>query len=330
MGHILIAGGAGFIGSNLVDHFLRTTSDKVTVYDNYSTGSPSNLQNHVENPRLSIVNCDINTLKIANTMDFDVIYHLASRASPIDFVKYSVEILRTNSMGTQNLLDLALRSGAKFVLASTSEVYGEAIIHPQPETYYGNVNSLGERAPYNEGKRYAEAITMAYHRKFGLRTTIFRIFNTYGPNMRANDGRVIPNFVNQALAGALLTIKGTGDQTRSFCFVNDLVRGLADIITKSNVSGDVFNIGNDYEISIIDLAMIVCDILNRQLDVKYLPAMKDEPKRRRPDLSKIKSRLGWKSSTNLKEGLIKTINYFSADKISTGFIDREVMRVAGK
>jgi nucleoside-diphosphate-sugar epimerase len=311
VGRILIAGGGGFIGSNLVDFLLKTTKYEITVIDNYSSGRIDNLRHLLNNPRLTIIDEDIRAIEPKEFESINYIFHLASRASPIDFVHYPIEILSTNSIGTQNLLDIAKNCDAKFILASTSEIYGDPNVHPQPETYLGNVNSIGERSPYNEGKRYAEAITTAYHRKYDLDTTIFRIFNTYGPNMRSNDGRVIPNFINQALDGIPFTIKGDGSQTRSFCFVSDLVHGLVKTSFDVRSSGEVLNIGNDHEISILDLAAKISEITNVNPEFEYLPTMKDEPKIRRPELSKIKNAFDWKPVITLDEGLKTTIRYFS-------------------
>lgn len=236
--------------------------------------------------------------------------HFASPASPVDYYRYPLETLKAGSYGTFNTLNIARKNDARYILASTSEVYGDPEVHPQKESYWGNVNPIGPRAVYDEAKRFAEATTAAYHREFGLDTRIIRIFNTYGPRMKPDDGRVIPNFITQALKGEKITVYGDGTQTRSFCYIDDLVEGIYRLSIKDNLDGEVVNLGNPEEYRIIDLAKLIIDLVGKDLEITYKKLPKDDPKRRRPDITKAKKLIGWEPKTPLKIGLKKTIKYF--------------------
>jgi dTDP-glucose 4,6-dehydratase len=303
---ILITGGAGFIGSHLADRLILQ-NNKVIVVDNLVTGSLDNLKALIKNPNFKFIHQNVSQyLNIED--DLDWVMHFASPASPIDFEKLAIPILKVGSLGTHNALGLALEKGAKFFLASTSEVYGDPDVHPQPETYNGNVNPIGPRGVYDESKRFAEAITMAYHRKHKIDTRIIRIFNTYGPRMRADDGRVVCNFLTQALDDQPLTIYGDGTQTRSFQFVDDLVEGINRLMgVEYNLP---VNLGNPYEFSMQELAQKVIDLTGSKSQIRYLPLPQDDPRRRRPDISRAKALLDWEPRINLDEGLKKSLDYF--------------------
>ena len=304
---VLITGGAGFLGSHLVDRFL-SEGHEVIVLDNLITGSLNNIADYFGNERFQFIKHDVtNYIHVPGPLD--VVMHFASPASPIDFDRIPIQILKVNSLGTHNALGLAMNKGARFFLASTSEVYGDPLVHPQPETYWGNVNPIGIRGVYDESKRFAESITMAYHRAHGLETRIVRIFNTYGPRMRLNDGRVIPNFISQALRGEPLTIYGTGQQTRSFTFVEDEIEGFHRLL----MSDEIFpvNIGNTVETTMLELAEVVNELTGNQAGVTFLPLPhKDDPKKRKPDITRARTILGWEPKTSLKEGLLRTIAWF--------------------
>jgi dTDP-glucose 4,6-dehydratase len=303
---ILITGGAGFIGSHLADRLIAQ-GNKVIVVDNLVTGSLDNLKALIKNPNFKFIHQNVSQyLNIED--DLDWVMHFASPASPIDFEKLAIPILKVGSLGTHNALGLALEKGAKFFLASTSEVYGDPDVHPQPETYNGNVNPIGPRGVYDESKRFAEAITMAYHRKHKIDTRIIRIFNTYGPRMRADDGRVVCNFLTQALNDQPLTIYGDGTQTRSFQFVDDLVEGIVRLMgVEYNLP---VNLGNPYEFTMQELAQKVIDLTGSKSQIMYLPLPQDDPRRRRPDISRAKALLDWEPRINLDEGLQKSLEYF--------------------
>ena len=303
---ILITGGAGFIGSHLAD-ILIAQGNKVIVVDNLVTGSLDNLKALIKNPNFKFIHQNVSQyLNIED--DLDWVMHFASPASPIDFEKLAIPILKVGSLGTHNALGLALEKGAKFFLASTSEVYGDPDVHPQPETYNGNVNPIGPRGVYDESKRFAEAITMAYHRKHKIDTRIIRIFNTYGPRMRADDGRVVCNFLTQALNDQPLTIYGDGTQTRSFQFVDDLVEGINRLMgVEYNLP---VNLGNPYEFTMQELAQKVINLTGSKSQIRYLPLPQDDPRRRRPDISRAKALLDWEPRINLDEGLKKSLDYF--------------------
>ena len=304
---ILITGGAGFLGSHLTDRFLAE-GHEVIVLDNLITGNLANVARHFGNEHFQFIKHDVtNYIHVPGPLD--VVMHFASPASPIDFDRIPIQILKVNSLGTHNALGLAMNKGARFFLASTSEVYGDPEVHPQPETYWGHVNPIGIRGVYDESKRFSEAITMAYHRFHQLDTRIVRIFNTYGPRMRLNDGRVIPNFVSPALRGEPLTIYGDGTQTRSFTFVKDEVEGFYRLL----MSDEVFpvNIGNTTESTMLELAEMVNRLTGNQAGITFQPLPhKDDPKKRQPDITRAREILGWEPKTSLEEGLIQTIDWF--------------------
>lgn len=315
MAKILITGGAGFIGSNLVALLLEQKNNEVYIIDNFLTSSPSNINKFNKNLQFHLITGDIQNADIFKSLEkiqYDYIFHLASAASPIQYGKYAIDTLMTNSLGTKNVLDFMLTSGSKRLLyASTSEVYGDPLIHPQPETYWGNVNSVGERSCYDEAKRFGEALCMTYIRKKNIDIRIVRIFNTYGPHMEKDDGRVISNFINQALTNDDITVYGNGKQTRSFCYVSDLVEGLYQFIKISNVKGEIMNLGNDEEKTINEIADLIKKLTQSKSKIIYKPLPKDDPQKRKPDLSKAKKLLNWHPKVQLKEGIINTINYFA-------------------
>ncbi len=304
---ILITGGAGFLGSHLTDRFL-SEGHEVIVLDNLITGNLENIAHHFGDEHFQFIKHDVtNYIHVPGPLD--VVMHFASPASPIDFDRIPIQILKVNSLGTHNALGLAMNKGARFFLASTSEVYGDPLVHPQPETYWGNVNPIGIRGVYDESKRFAESITMAYHRFHGLETRIVRIFNTYGPRMRLNDGRVIPNFVSQALRGEPLTIYGDGKQTRSFTFVQDEVEGFYRLL----MSDEAYpvNIGNTTETTMIELAELINRLTGNGAGVVFQPLPhQDDPKKRKPDITRARSILGWEPTTALEAGLLQTIAWF--------------------
>lgn len=310
--NILIAGGAGFIGSNLVKFHLNK-NDAVTVIDNYVTGDKKNLQEVVNNPKFNLVDADITQFNFSKLDKFDIIYDLASPASPKDFDSLSVEILKSNSIGLINVLDFFIKSGSStLVFSSTSEVYGDPLEHPQKETYFGNVNPIGLRSCYDEGKRFAESLMMAYFRRFKRDIRIARIFNTYGPNMRKDDGRVVSNFVNQAINNLPLTVYGKGLQTRSLCYVSDMVEGLFLLATTPNLAGEIVNIGNPNEKTIIQIADIIKKLANSNSKIVYKKIGQDDPKKRCPDIVKANKLLNWQPKVDLESGLINTIKYFKS------------------
>lgn len=303
---VLVAGGAGFVGSHLCDHFIAQ-GHSVTAVDSGITGRAKNVAHLAENSRFTLLEHDV-TEPIA--WQGDAIFHLASPASPEGYLQYPIATLRVNSVGTENLLTLARESGAKFLFASTSEVYGDPLVHPQPETYWGNVNPVGPRACYDEGKRFGEALTIEYVRQYDLDARIIRIFNTYGPRNDPQDGRVVPNFISQALAGKPITIYGDGTQTRSFCFVGDLVRGIAAAMFTAHTQGEVFNLGNPDERTIREFADIIVRLTGTNVPIAHKPLPADDPRKRRPDIAKAQARLGWSPQVSLEEGLLATIAYF--------------------
>jgi dTDP-glucose 4,6-dehydratase len=303
---ILITGGAGFIGSHLCDRLLAE-GHEVVVIDNFITGSEDNIAHLAGNRKFTFIYHDV-TNYIYVPGPLDAVMHLASPASPVDFDRVPIQILKVGSLGTHNALGLALSKGARFLLASTSEVYGDPLVHPQPETYWGNVNPLGVRGVYDEAKRFGEAITMAYHRVHGLETRIIRIFNTYGPRMRLDDGRVVPNFVGQALRGQPLTVYGDGSQTRSFCFVSDLVEGMYRLLVSAEM-GPV-NVGNPNELTIKAFAETIDRLVGKHAGIVYKPLPTDDPRIRQPDISRARATLGWEPKVGLEDGLTRTIEYF--------------------
>jgi UDP-glucuronate decarboxylase len=306
MARIVVTGGAGFIGSHLVDRLLEK-GHEVVVVDNLFTGSKENFLEHRDNPKFEFIRHDIiNPLNI----ETDEIYHLACPASPIHYQMNPVKTVKTNVLGTMNMLGVAKRVKAKILLASTSEVYGDPKEHPQKESYWGHVNPIGPRSCYDEGKRIAETLTVNYHEQSGVDTKIIRIFNTYGPRMLFNDGRVVSNFIVQALKGEDITIYGDGSQTRSFCYVDDLVSGIIATMNKGNFTGPV-NLGNPNEMSIGDLAQLVIEMTGSKSKLVKKPLPKDDPTRRRPDISLAQKELGWSPNIDIKRGLEKTISDFS-------------------
>jgi UDP-glucuronate decarboxylase len=306
MARILITGGAGFIGSHLVDYLLRDNHE-ILCLDNYFTGSKANLLHLRDHPRLEMIRHDVvNSIML----EVDQIYHLACPASPVHYQYNPVKTIKTNVMGTLNMLGLAKRVKARILLASTSEIYGDPQVHPQPEGYWGNVNPIGVRSCYDEGKRVAETLMMDYHRQNGVDTRIARIFNTFGPRMALNDGRVISNFIVQALTGRDITIYGAGQQTRSFCYVSDLVDGLVRLMNKDGVS-DPVNLGNPGEYTILELAQKVLSLINPPATIIHRDLPPDDPGRRRPDITRARELLDWQPSVPLEAGLKETIPYFA-------------------
>lgn len=314
----LVAGGAGFLGSHLCDR-LVSDGHSVLCIDNLITGKKENIDHLLHNPRFNYWQHDI-TVNFNHEQEkflkqVNAIYHLASPASPNaqslkSYMNFPLETLLANSLGTYHLLELARKNRAKFLYASSSEVYGEPKEHPQKESYFGNVNPDGPRSCYDEGKRFGEAMTFSYFRRFKINARVVRIFNTYGPRMDKNDGRVVSNFLLAALTNQPLTIYGKGTQTRSFCYVDDLINGLVLVMEKPQVKGEVFNLGNDEEYSIKQLAEIVLKLTGAKTDVAFTSLPKDDPTKRKPDLTKAKKILGYRPQINLQEGLVKTINYF--------------------
>jgi dTDP-glucose 4,6-dehydratase len=305
----LISGAAGFIGSHLCDRLIQE-GHHVVGLDNLITGSLVNLAQIDRNPKFNFIECDVTT-SLKDTVSgqtFDSVWHLASLASPKGYLAHPIETLEVGSAGTRNMLEIARRDSARFLLTSTSECYGDPLEHPQKETYWGNVNPVGMRSCYDESKRFAEAVTMAYHRSFGLRTNIARIFNTYGPRMALDDGRVVPAFLDQTLRGKPLTIYGDGSQTRSFCYVDDLVDGLIRL----SVSEERYpvNLGNPSELTILEFAERISLFMDSKCRMIFEPLPEDDPRKRRPDISKAKRVLGWEPKVPLEEGLRKTVEYF--------------------
>ena len=312
---VLVSGGAGFIASHLCERLIEE-GHSVMALDNLLTGREANLASLRGKPDFEFVRQDVAEAFQVNG-PFDQLLHLASPASPFDYLKYPVETMQAGSAGTKNMLDLARASGAAFLLASTSECYGDPEEHPQKETYWGRVNPIGPRAVYDEAKRFAEAMTMAYNREYGVRTRIARIFNTYGPRMKLNDGRVVPAFVGQALAGEPMTVFGDGSQTRSFCYVSDLVDGLRRLMDSGEK--DPINLGNPQEITILEFARRIQDLTGSRVPIEYRPLPEDDPQQRQPDITRARERLGWEPRVSLEDGLRRTIEYFR----SSGTIPRE-------
>ena len=301
----LVTGGAGFIGSHLCKYLLKKNY-KVICIDNLITGSLKNLEG-IKTGDFLFVNHDV-TEHIDIKDNINIVFHLSSPASPIDYLQLPIQTLKVGALGTHNILGVAKSKRATILLASTSEVYGDPLIHPQTEEYWGNVNPIGPRGVYDEAKRFAEAITMAYHRQQGLDTRIARIFNTYGPNMRMRDGRVIPNFITQCLKGEDMTTYGDGRQTRSFCYIDDMVDGLFKLISAEYHLP--MNLGNPNEITILELASRIKKLTGSNSNIIFNPLPEDDPKVRMPDISKAKKILTWEPKVNLEEGLVKTIGWF--------------------
>jgi dTDP-glucose 4,6-dehydratase len=302
----VVTGGAGFLGSHLTD-LLLANGHEVVILDNLITGSADNIGHLAGNSKLRFIHQDVSDyLFVDGSVDF--VFHFASPASPVDFARFPIPVLKVGALGTHKALGLAKAKGAKFMLASTSEVYGDPLVHPQPETYWGNVNPIGPRGVYDEAKRYGEAMTMAYHNYHGVDTRIVRFFNTYGPRMRLDDGRVVPNFVRQALTGDDITIYGDGSQTRSFGFYEDILDGVYRLAMSDY--HEPVNIGTREERTMLEFADEVIRATGSKSRIVYHPALTDDPKRRLPDLTRAKAVLGWEPTTSLGEGLAKTIPYF--------------------
>jgi dTDP-glucose 4,6-dehydratase len=306
MARVLITGGAGFIGSHLCERFLAD-GEEVICMDSLLTGSADNIAHLFADRRFTFIQQDVTTY-IYVKGPLDAILHFASPASPVDYLELPIQTLKVGSLGTHKALGLAKEKNARFLLASTSEVYGDPLVHPQKEDYWGNVNPIGPRGVYDEAKRFAEAITMAYHRTHGVQTRIVRIFNTHGPRMRLNDGRVVPNFISQALRGEPLTVYGDGSQTRSFCYVSDLVEGIARLL-RSEHSGPV-NCGNPMEVTILQFAEKIRALTGSRSEIVFRPLPEDDPKVRQPDIGLARRLLGWEPKVPLEDGLRKTIDYF--------------------
>jgi len=314
MARVVLTGGAGFLGSHLTDALIDR-GDEVVVVDNLLTGSRRNVEHLADNPRFTLLEQDV-TEGIAVDGPVDIVMHFASPASPNaasakSYLANWSTSLKAGSFGTHHALDLAHEHGARFMVASTSEVYGDPHIHPQPETYWGNVNPIGIRSVYDEAKRYAEAVTSAYHREMGTDTCILRIFNTYGTRMAVDDGRVVSNFICEALLGKPITIYGDGSQSRSFCYVEDEVRGIIALLD-SGLPGPV-NIGNDREFTILELAHLVLEVTGSSSELVFEPLPQDDPTQRKPDLTTARTELGWEPSITLREGLERSVPYFRAE-----------------
>ena len=303
--NVLITGGAGFVGSHLVERFVSKNYN-VTVIDNLLTGSKKNLEPFLENENFTFIDFDVqNHIEISQDLDF--VLHLASAASPKAYTKHPINTLKAGSIGTINTLGLAKAKSSKYLLTSTSEIYGDPQISPQPETYWGNVNPNGVRSMYDEAKRFAEAAVASYNRIYNLDTRTVRLFNTYGPKMKINDGRVVTNFISQAIKGEDITIYGNGNQTRSFCFIDDTVLGI--IKAMESDSSEVFNIGNPNEITILQLAEKVISLTNSKSAIKFVQLPEDDPTQRKPDITKANKKLNWFPEVSLEDGLLKTIEW---------------------
>jgi dTDP-glucose 4,6-dehydratase len=306
MARYLVTGGAGFIGSHLCESFLGQ-GHEVLCMDNYSTGAKHNIGAFLKNPRFRFIDHNVSRyIEVPEPLDY--ILHFASPASPVDYLELPIPTLKVGALGTHNTLGLAKAKGAVYLLASTSEVYGDPLVRPQNEEYWGNVNPIGPRGVYDEAKRFAEAMTMAYHRYHGLDTRIVRIFNTYGPRMRMHDGRVVPNFIMQALQGEPLSVYGQGQQTRSFQYVDDLVDGINKLLATEHHLP--VNIGNPYEMTVLEFAERIIKLTGSKSEIEYKPLPEDDPQVRQPDIAKAKRILKWEPKVTLEEGLAKTIEYF--------------------
>ena len=306
MSRIVVTGGSGFLGSHLCERLLADGCEVVAL-DNFLTGTPANVAHLLEHERFRLVKCDV-TEYLHVPGQVDQVLHFASPASPVDYLKLPIETLKVGSIGTLHALGLAKEKGARLLLASTSETYGDPQVHPQPETYWGHVNPVGPRGVYDEAKRYAEALTTAYRTFHGVDTTIVRIFNTFGPRMRPADGRAIPTFIRQALAGEPLTVAGDGTQTRSVCFVSDLVDGVVRLL-RSEHPGPV-NIGNPHEMTVLELAELVLDVTGSQSAIEFVARPQDDPMVRRPDITLARTVLGWEPQVAVRDGMVATVDWF--------------------
>ena len=302
----LVTGGSGFLGSHLCDRLVKEGHEVICI-DNLCTGSVNNIAHLMGNPRFRFIKHDV-TDYIFVKEPLDNVVHFASPASPVDYLEMPIQTLKVGSLGTHKALGLAKEKKARFLLASTSEVYGDPLVHPQPEDYCGNVSPIGPRGVYDEAKRFAEAITMAYHRYHGVKTRIVRIFNTYGPRMRMHDGRVVPAFICQALKGEPLTVFGAGQQTRSFCYVSDLISGIYRLLMSDET--DPVNIGNPAEMTVLEFAKTVIRMIGSASTIIYKPLPQDDPQVRQPDIGRARRLLGWEPEVPLEEGLSRTIAYF--------------------
>lgn len=309
---VVVTGGAGFIGSHLCDRLIKD-GFKVICVDNFITGTLENIRHLFKDDDFRFIEYNVTRyIDIGEKVDY--VLHFASPASPEDYLKFPIQTLKVGSLGTHNALGLALKKKAKFMLASTSEIYGDPLVHPQPETYWGNVNPVGVRGCYDESKRFSEALTMAYHRVHKMNISIVRIFNTYGPRMRIDDGRAIPNFISQALNNKPLTVYGKGGQTRSFCYIDDLVEGILRLM-RSNINEPV-NLGNPSEFTVLELAKLVVKLTGTKSRYTFKPLPQDDPRQRQPDISKAKKILRWKPKVDLEKGLKMTIEWFRIQKNS--------------
>jgi nucleoside-diphosphate-sugar epimerase len=304
----VVTGGAGFIGSWLCQDLLEKGYEVVCV-DNLITGGLKNVESIKDMEGFEFLEKDVSK-PLGIDGDVDYVFHLASPASPVDYQDHPIETMLANSLGTLNTLNLAKEKGARFLMASTSEVYGDPEEHPQKESYWGRVNPIGPRSCYDESKRFAEALVMSYFRKHGMDVRIVRIFNTYGPGMNADDGRVIPNFITQALGGKPITVYGDGKQSRSFCYITDMVEGIGRVMFSEGISGEVFNLGNPKEFSVLETAGIIKRLTGSRSDFVFQELPEDDPVNRRPDISKIRERLGWEPKVGFEEGLKKTVKFF--------------------
>jgi len=314
MEHLLVTGGAGFLGSHLCD-LLLDRGYKVTAMDNLITGSIDNVAHHIGNPNFKFVNYDV-TEYLYLDEHVDGVLHFASPASPIDYRLYPIQTLKVGSLGTHKALGLARAHEAAFLLASTSEVYGDPLVHPQSEDYWGNVNPIGPRGVYDEAKRFAEAMTMAYHNMHGIDTRIVRIFNTYGPRMRMDDGRLVPALIVQALTGAPLTVFGDGSQTRSFCYVSDEVEGIYCLYVSDCV--EPVNIGNPEEMTVLQFAHTVKRLTGSDSEIEFRPLPMDDPHKRQPNITRARQTLDWEPKVSLEDGLKETIAYFKTRRVDHG------------
>ena len=308
MKKVLITGAAGFIGSHLCDRFIKEGFYVIGI-DSFLTGSPNNIVHLIGNEKFEFIKYDVTNFTYIPDK-IDIILHFACPASPVDYLNHPIHTMKVDSLGTINTLGLAKAKKARYIFASTSEIYGDPQVHPQPETYWGNVNSIGLRSVYDEAKRFSEALTMAYFRKHKLDTRIVRIFNTYGPRMRMNDGRVVPNFTIQGMKNEPITVYGDGTQTRSFCYIDDLVEGIFRMATIDKLNGEVINLGNPEEYKIIDFAQIIKELTNSKSPIVFKTLPQDDPTRRCPDIYSAKEKLHWEPKIGLEEGLRKVIEYF--------------------
>ncbi len=309
MARVVVTGGAGFLGSHLCEHLLAR-GDHVVCVDNLVTGDPANIAKFADDPHFTFVHHDI-TEPFDVAAPVDAVLNFASPASPPDYLDLPIETLKVGSIGTMHALDLARAHRARFLTASTSEVYGDPHVHPQTEAYWGNVNPVGPRSVYDEAKRFGEALTMAYHRTYGVDTRLARIFNTYGPQMRAGDGRVVSNFIVQALRGQPITIYGDGSQTRSFCYVDDEIRGFLALLDADGIH-DPVNIGNPNEFTVLELAQIVLEVVDSRSEIVYEALPQDDPTQRKPDITRARELLAWEPVVQVREGVARTAAYFAS------------------